>query len=603
MNEPAAHSLSATTGVPDLSSGGLQVDAQADQLALLAAMGRDFAESLDIDETLLKAVIRITDHLDAAGGALFLLNEAGDRLRCHACYGATEITGLELPADAGIVGRCVQERRPEIVRDVEKDPNFHGGVDEQTGFKTKSILCAVLSHQDKCIGAIELVNKLNQDELFSPAELNILQALASSAALAILNARMAEALVEQERVRRELELAAEIQRTLLPDEQDSDYPVHGFNQPARECSGDFFDFFELPDGRICFNLGDVSGKGLNAAMLMAKTASIFRVLGKTIHDPAQLLTRVNAEICETAARGMFVTMVGGLYDPRTGKVRIANAGHEPPLFRHTDGTLQEIEASAPPIGISADLVTPEMLIVEEIDLRGGALYTFTDGLTEGYLENGDMLGTEGMHERIHSYADNALPGRLTDILAILNRPDATLHDDLTILVIDDRGPATSRTTDEVAPGEHDDALEQVSLLAIPARPSRLKLIRALVSTAVKSKGGSEHDINDCVLAIDEACQNIIRHAYGGPCDDVIELDIRFDESRRDGGALIFRLADLAPPIDVAKVKPRDIEDVRPGGLGTHLIREVMDRVDFLPTPSDGGNLLRLVKNLTTKSAP
>ncbi len=97
--------------------------------------------------------------------------------------------------------------------------------------------------------------------------------------------------------------------------QDDDLPICGINRPIREVSGDFYDYFELPDGTIAFALGDVSGKGMNAALLMAKTASLFRCLGKTIRDPARLLSILNREICETTSRGMFVTMVAGLYEP------------------------------------------------------------------------------------------------------------------------------------------------------------------------------------------------------------------------------------------------------------------------------------------------
>ncbi|MBT4219260.1 MAG: GAF domain-containing protein, partial [Rhodospirillaceae bacterium] len=234
-------------------------------LELLSDMGQDFATSLDIDETLRHGLQRIADYVGAEGGALFLLDESGEMLECTACVGPTEIVGLKLGSSEGIVGRSVQENTGEIVRDVSKDPNFKTEVDAESGFTTRSILCAPLSVKDERIGAIELVNKTSGDGLFDDNDLFFLQSLASSAALAILNARMAEALVEQERVKRELELAAEIQRSLLPDEKGEEYPVHGVNCPARTVSGDFYDYFPLPDGRIYFNLGDVSGKGMNAA--------------------------------------------------------------------------------------------------------------------------------------------------------------------------------------------------------------------------------------------------------------------------------------------------------------------------------------------------
>ena len=248
---------------------------------------------------------------------------------------------------------------------------------------------------------------------------------------------MAVALIEQERVRRELELAAEIQRGLLPGDCGDGFPVHGINRPARTVSGDFYDYFQLDDGRICFNLGDVSGKGMNAALLMAKTASLYRCLGKTIHEPGLLLAKVNAEICETATRGMFVTMVGGIYDPATGVVRFANAGHEPPLHRAADGTFRALEAEAPPLGIVPPLTPDDAYPEIELRLDGGALYVFTDGVTEGYLDDGTTLEVDGLKAMLEEARDRGLRERLAAIVARLDPGDGALRDDLTILAIDD----------------------------------------------------------------------------------------------------------------------------------------------------------------------
>ena len=204
-----------------------------DHLELLAAMSQDFVDSGDIQETLTRALTRITNYMDAEGGALFLLDSAGKILQCSASTGPVSLTGLSLRSDEGIVGRCVQSNAAEIVRDVSKDPHFFQGADDKTGFETRSLMCAPMSVKDEKIGAIEVVNKRSRDGLFENTDLHLLQVLSSSAGLALMNARMAEALVEQERVRREMELAAEIQRSLLPESQNSSFPIHGVNVPAR----------------------------------------------------------------------------------------------------------------------------------------------------------------------------------------------------------------------------------------------------------------------------------------------------------------------------------------------------------------------------------
>ena len=417
-----------------LAAGGGDI---SDHLRLLADLGHDFAASLDIEATLRSAIERITTYLNAAGGALFMLEEGGSWLRCHACHGATEITGLTLNSDQGIIGRCVQTDSGAIVRDAAGDPDFDTSADEQTGFTTRSILCAPLSVHGERIGAIELVNKLSEDGQFTEADLAVLQTLSSAAALAIINARMAAELMEQERLRRELELAAEIQRSLLPEDRGDGFPVHGINRPARTVSGDFYDYFELDDGRICFNLGDVSGKGMNAALLMAKTASLYRCLGKTIHQPGFLLSKINAEICETATRGMFVTMVGGIYDPATGFVRLANAGHEPPLHRAPDGAFAAFQAEAPPLGIVPSLTPDDAYPETELYLDGGALYVFTDGVTEGYLDDGTTLEVDGLKALLEEARDRSLRERLATVVSRLDPGDGALRDDVTILAIDD----------------------------------------------------------------------------------------------------------------------------------------------------------------------
>lgn len=569
--------------------GNIGVESISGHLELLSDMGQDFATSLDIDETLRHGLQRIADYVGAEAGALFVLDESGETLECTACVGPTEIVGLKLGSNEGIVGRSVQTNNGEIVRDVSKDPNFKTEVDAATGFTTRSILCAPMSVKNERIGAIELLNKTSGDGLFDDNDLYFLQSLSSSAALAILNARMAEELVEQERVRRELELAAEIQRSLLPEAADNDYPVHGVNCPARTVSGDFYDFFPLPDGRIYFNLGDVSGKGMNAALLMAKTASLFRCLGKTIHDPGRLLSLVNDEICETATRGMFVTMLGGIYDPKKGTVKLANAGHEPPLYHAPDGSFTPLPAEAPPLGISPLLAPGGGIPVTELSLDGGSLYVFTDGVTEGYLEDGSEFGADGLEALLTEMASSPASDRLAAVTDRINRDNVALRDDLTLLVVDDSVSIGQRAS--TPPEELEDG-ETILHLQFPSQPDRLKLVRNAVFDTTMHSGCREEVGRDIVIAVDEACQNIIRHAYKGASDGEVILDIR-----REGENLVLNLRDYADKVDVSKIKPRDLDDIKPGGLGTHFIHEIMDEVEFIDPPDGVGNLLRMVKRI------
>jgi sigma-B regulation protein RsbU (phosphoserine phosphatase) len=407
-----------------------------DNLELLARVGQEFATTLDVTRTLERALSHIADHLHAEAASLFLIEDGDEELVCQACVGPVDINGIRIPAGHGIVGRAVAENTCQIVRDVDLDPDFAQAVDDDTGFTTRSILCAPMSVKDRRVGAIELINKSRGDGLFSENDRHVLQSMASSAALALINAQLTSELIEQEKLRRELELAAEIQRSLLPGRREPGFPVCGVNRPARSVSGDFYDIFPLGDGRIAFNVGDVSGKGINAALLMAKTSSLYRCLGKSIDHPGELLARVNEELCETGSRGMFVTLVGGVYDPRSDRVRIANAGHEPPLLYDRDGHFRAFPAEAPPLGIALDLVGASGFPVVDCELDGGCLAVFTDGVTEWQDSEGNMLGARGLKSLLREFAGHPPQERLLAVMAHLAPGAGKLHDDMTMLLVE-----------------------------------------------------------------------------------------------------------------------------------------------------------------------
>lgn len=401
-------------------------------LALLASVSQDFASAPEMGETLANATQQIMAYMDTEAVSIFLLDERGEYLTCLACAGPVSIDGLTIGAAQGIVGRAVQTDAVQMVRDTQNDADFSGAVDDLTGFRTRSILCAPLRVKHKKLGALEVINKKSGDGLFDDGDRQLLQALAGMVSLAISNAQMTAALVEQERIRRELELAREIQRNLLPPPPAAGFPVRGVNYPAMEVSGDFFDYFALADGRIVWGLGDVSGKGMNAAMLMAKTIALFRCLGKVVPDMATLLVRLNDEIAETASHGMFVTMVAGVFDPVRGEIAFANAGHQPPLLRAADGSYREIEAECPPLGIMPDVVFVE----QRVRLDGGRLFVFTDGVTEGRTASG-MLGLDGLTQLLDRHAAEGAEAQLAAVSETLlgSTGGRRLHDDLTMLAV------------------------------------------------------------------------------------------------------------------------------------------------------------------------
>ena len=420
-----------TRNVYDLFEGRTSHTLQ-EQLAILAEISQGFSSTLDISDTLQNAIRQFLEYMNAEAASIFLLENNSSELVCAECAGPVDITGLRLASKQGIVGKTVMTRTCQMIRDVQSDPDFAKTVDMGTGFTTRSILCAPLLVNNECIGALELLNKKN-DELFAEQDKHLCMALASAAALAIHNAHMADALVEQERMRKELELAREIQLDLLPDDTDkTNFPIRGMNVPALEVSGDFYDFFKRDDGLIYFTLADVSGKGMNAAMLMAKASSLLHHLAKSIDDPGELLCRVNDEICETVSHGMFVTIVSGFIDTDSCTIRFANAGHQPPLFHHSNGEFEEIEAQSPPLGILPNTEFP----VATIKLDGGSIYLFTDGVTESLDQDKQLLDVAGLIKLIEENSEVKAAKRLEDIVAKIRHPSFDQRDDITLMVIE-----------------------------------------------------------------------------------------------------------------------------------------------------------------------
>ncbi len=197
-------------------------------LAFLADLSQSLALSLDLRKTLDTAVTRIADFMHAEAASLFLLNTQTGLLECRICVGPVDISGLKLEVGQGVVGRAVSENATQVVRDARGDARVNASVDAETGFVTRSILCAPLSTAQGAIGALEVINR-RDGGLFEQADAEILRVIAAPAALAINNAQLVQGLVEQQRIKRELDLARKIQKSLLPKRRRGNFPIIGVN--------------------------------------------------------------------------------------------------------------------------------------------------------------------------------------------------------------------------------------------------------------------------------------------------------------------------------------------------------------------------------------
>ena len=246
--------------------------------------------------------------------------------------------------------------------------------------------------------------------------------------LAILN------LQKQAVLKKERELAGEVQKRLFPETGKFEKFVYAKNVPARDVSGDYYDIIEINDNEFYFTLADVSGKGVRSGMLMAKASSVFRTLANLTMPLEKVVYLVNNEIVEAKFKGMFVTAVFGKMNVSNGEIEIINAGHESIMLFDSNKNFEFIKSDLPPVGI-IKYPTEKMVKKRSLNIKDKTFVVYTDGVTEGYLKNGKELGVEGVKEIILNIKEINPKNIINEIVNNLNFDNVKLRDDITCLSI------------------------------------------------------------------------------------------------------------------------------------------------------------------------
>ncbi len=407
-----------------------------EDLELVTKMNQEFAVSLDLNDTLKTALQVIIARLNAEAANIFLINDKKKKFECIASLHQNYLDEYELDLKDGVMGKAVQQKKCIRVGNVRKDvreiAEFYFDLDNKTNFNTYSVLCSPLIAANECIGVIHCLNKKTNDKLFIEDDRKLLETLSAPAALAIRNAKMAKEMIEKNKIQKEVEIVGEIQKSLLSKNKDENFPVAGINIPAKVVSGDFYNFSDLGNGKYGFGVADVSGKGIKSSLLMSKASSLYRCLSKTNFSASDLLFQLNNEICETISRGMFVTMLIGIYDSNKKELLLSSAGHEPPLILSADGKFSNFSEAGPPLGIMPKTKYPE----HKLSFENSSMYIFTDGITEIKNPSGEMLGSEGFENYIKKYQSTPINERLKTMIDDILNAGHIQKDDLTIVVID-----------------------------------------------------------------------------------------------------------------------------------------------------------------------
>lgn len=456
-------------------------------------------------------------------------------------------------------------------------------------------LVVPLVTQGELIGLLNLGPRLSEQE-YSADDRKLLANLAAQAAPAL---RVAQLVKEQEvevrrreRYEQELKVATLIQQNFLPKDlpEHRGWQLDAFYRPAREVGGDFYDFIELSDGRLGIVVGDVTDKGVPAALVMASTRSVLRASAQRLVEPGATLARVNDQLCPDMPPKMFVTCLYGVLDTVTGIFRFANAGHNLPCVRTDDGAV-EPKAAGMPLGLMPGMTYDEV----EVQIRAGqSVVLYSDALPEAHAPDGDMFGFPRVAAVVGSSdRDARLIDRLMSALDAFTGRDWEQEDDITVVTLRRTGP--DHEPEEPAEPVEDDLGMLVAEFHVPSNPGNERQVMERVAEVAVEHGLAPDRLEKLRTAVSEASMNAIEHGNQNRSELAVEIRVFATPH-----ALVVRIVDQGGGTEPPEAEEPDLlaklrGDQSPRGWGLFLIRNMVD--DMHVTTDDQHHTVDLVVRL------
>ena len=447
-------------------------------------------------------------------------------------------------------------------------------------------LAVPLVSQGELIGVLNLGPRRSEQE-YSSDDRKLLDNLAAQAAPALrvgqlVREQQAEAATRQ-RFEQELEVARLIQQNFLPKQlpELADWEVAAYYRPAREVGGDFYDVIPISEDRMGFVIGDVTDKGVPAALVMAATRSVLRASVQRLVDPGAVLERVNEHLCPDMPEKMFVTCLYGVLDTTTGHFRFANAGHDLPYVKTAGGSV-ELRARGMPLGLMTGMAYEEKEIVLA---PGDSLLLHSDGVVEAHSPAGEMFGFPRLKEAVARYPGGSelIDRVLADVRAHTG-DDAEQEDDITMVTL----------TRSVSSGV-DGVAQQLVEFEVPSAEGNERIALERVSAIAEPLGLGEARLKKLETAVGEATMNAMEHGNRYRADQPVTIRVLTDADRvrvqvvDQGGAPTGRTPEQ-PDIE-AKLAGLQ----RPRGWGLFLIKNMVD--DARESSDDHEHVLELEMRL------
>ncbi len=533
---------------------------------LLAARNLFSCTSLDdLVENILKYSCTM---MQAEACSMFLPDSVTRELIIYSARGKEDaINMFRIPWDKGVAGTVFQQRKFMRIDDAMNDPRLLRVTNAKSGLVTRSMICSPLVDKEDCFGVLQALNPIDRP-VFTRLDQDIFEGLTNIVTGALVRFDRETKIQREARLAQEMATAMEIQKSYLPPDElalpRSEMRVR--YRPARTIGGDFYASISLPGERLLAAVGDVSGKGIPAALTTAQiTAEIHAHAHLLEQGLAEYVCALNDELCQRLARGRFAATTFLLHDPARDVMEVICAGQFEPWRWHNDQWANVSVPHAMPLGVLRGM---KFRATEVAALPGEIWALFSDGINEGRSPGGEEYGMDRLRASFGT-------GHVAEVLKRAWSCWETFVD---------------------SEHQHDDACLALVLLKPPAKleiesaANNCRHARNFIETWAQAAGFSDLERGRIVLAADEAVTNIMRHTYQGAPDKPIMLS-----GEITGGHLHFRLRDEGPHVEFAKLKGRELEDIKPGGLGLHLLKSIFTTVEHTKLPI--GNEWHLAKPL------
>jgi serine phosphatase RsbU (regulator of sigma subunit)/pSer/pThr/pTyr-binding forkhead associated (FHA) protein len=412
-----------------------QLTSRTDLLKLISKVGVTLLSARSLSDTLGQIANLVFESVPAERCVIMMKDSVDDEMKvilARSRHGEDSLA--EIKISRTIMDEVLKNGKSVLTADAQHDPRYFSQTMALQGIR--SVLAVPLSVDEKNVFGMIYADSPTFTATFSEEHLNILTTLASVASIRVENAKLLEERFERERLERELELASEIQQRFQPSAppQISGYEFQGISFSCYEIGGDYYDFVQRPNGNLFIALGDVSGKGTAAALLMSSLHAAVHAQISAGSSLSQLLDAVNRYLAENTPANRFVTFFAAELSPSNGKLNYINAGHNPPLIARRDNTVETLPSSGLPLGI---MEGAEYELAESTLNPGELLVAYSDGVTEAVNPQGEEFGLDRLIKVIkenHNHSAAQIRDRIESALSSFTQT-ADANDDITLVII------------------------------------------------------------------------------------------------------------------------------------------------------------------------